>query len=99
MKTMYVYILKCSDDTYYTGVTNDLEERLEQHMQGLHPNSYTFSKRPLKIVFYEIFNSPIAAIAFEKKIKRWSKQKKEALIKAHFNLLPELSKKKFIKEL
>lgn len=93
---MYVYILKCSDNTYYTGVTNDLEERFEQHNQGLHVNSYTFTRRPLEIVFYEIFNSPIKAIAFEKKIKKWGKQKKEALIKERFNLLPELSKKKFI---
>ncbi|MCW3071465.1 MAG: hypothetical protein JWO44_1355 [Bacteroidetes bacterium] len=97
MKTMYVYILRCSNGSYYTGVTNDLEERFAQHSQGIHPNSYTFSRRPLELVFYEIFNSPLAAIAFEKKLKKWSKQKKEALIRERFDLLPELAKKKFVK--
>jgi putative endonuclease len=52
MKTMYVYILKCSDDSFYTGVTNDLEMRFEQHVQGINRNCYTFSRRPLEIVFY-----------------------------------------------
>jgi putative endonuclease len=80
MKTMYVYILKCSEDPYYTGVTNNLEQRFEQHCQGINTNCYTFTRRPLKIVFLEIFNSPLSAIAFEKKIKKWSKRKKEALV-------------------
>ncbi|MCW3102071.1 MAG: hypothetical protein JWO09_511 [Bacteroidetes bacterium] len=94
---MYVYILRCSDGSYYTGVTNDLEERFEQHSQGIHPDSYTFSRRPLELVFYEMFNSPLAAIAFEKKLKKWSRQKKEALIRERFDLLPEMAKKKFSK--
>jgi putative endonuclease len=96
MKTIYVYILQCSDGTYYSGVTNDLEQRFQQHNVGINIHSYTFSRRPLKLVFYEMFNSPIRAIAFEKKIKKGSKQKKEALIKKQFALLPELSKKKFV---
>ena len=94
---MYVYILRCSDGSYYTGVTNDLEERFEQHSQGIHPDSYTFSRRPLELVFYEMFNSPLAAIAFEKKLKKWSRKKKEALIQARFDLLPEMARKKFTK--
>jgi putative endonuclease len=96
MKTMYVYILRCSDETYYTGVTNNLEQRLEQHNQGKNNNAYTFSRRPLDLVFYKIFNSPLTAIAFEKKIKKWSKQKKKALINEDYSLLPGLSKKKFV---
>ncbi|MBL0330303.1 MAG: GIY-YIG nuclease family protein [Bacteroidetes bacterium] len=95
MKTMYVYILECSDKTYSVGVTNNLEQRLQQHNSGIHPESYTFSRRPVELKFYELFNDPISAIAFEKKIKKWSKSKKEALIKKQFDLLPELSKKKF----
>ena len=94
MKVMYVYIIKCSDKTYYTGVTNNLESRYEQHKEGINVNCYTYSRRPLELVFYEIFNSPKPAIAFEKKIKKWSRIKKEALIKKHFHLLPLLSKKK-----
>jgi putative endonuclease len=95
MKTMYVYILLCSDDTYYVGVTNDLEMRFEQHCQGINHNSHTFNRRPFKLVFHEIFNSPLSAIAFEKEIKKWSKKKKEALINRSFEKLPELSKKHF----
>ena len=67
MKVMYVYILKCSDGTYYTGVTNNLENRYEQHMQGINTYCYTYSRRPLELVFYEIYNSPKTAIAFEKR--------------------------------
>ena len=95
MKTMYVYILVCSDKTYYVGVTNNLERRLKQHNSGINPESYTYSRRPLELKFYELFNDPISAIAFEKKIKKWSRAKKEALINNKFDLLLELSKKKF----
>ena len=95
MKTMYVYILACSDKTYYVGVTNNLERRLKQHNSGINPESYTYSRRQLELKFYELFNDPISAIAFEKKIKKWSRAKKEALINNKFDLLLELSKKKF----
>jgi putative endonuclease len=97
VKTMYVYILLCSDKTYYVGVTNDLEERFLQHCEGINITAYTFSRRPLKLVFYEIFNSPTDAIAFEKKIKKWSKLKKEALIVKNFSLLPNWQKKISVK--
>lgn len=98
MKVMYVYILKCSDKTYYTGVTNNLENRYEQHKEGINRNCYTYTRRPLELVFYEIFNNPMTAIKFEKKIKKWSSSKKEALIKKNFHLLPLLAKKKFKKK-
>ncbi len=94
MKIMYVYILECSDKSYYIGVTNDLEKRFLQHEIGLNRNCYTFTKRPLKIVFYEMFNNPTSAISFEKKIKGWNRKKKDALINQDFHLLPELSKSK-----
>jgi putative endonuclease len=94
MKIMYVYILKCSDESYYIGVTNNLEFRFLQHEQGINRNCYTYERRPLKIVYYEIFNNPDSAILFEKKIKGWNRKKKEALIKGQFHLLPELSKSK-----
>ncbi|MGZ4053719.1 MAG: GIY-YIG nuclease family protein [Bacteroidia bacterium] len=88
---MYVYILKCSDDSYYVGVTNNLEMRFEQHVQGVIKNCYTYKRRPLEIVFYEIFNGPISPIAFEKKLKGWSKAKKTALINNNWSRLKELS--------
>lgn len=91
---MYVYILECSDRSYYIGVTNNLELRFLQHEEGINKNCYTYEKRPLKIVYYEIFNDPNSAILFEKKIKGWNRKKKEALITGQFHLLPELSKSK-----
>ncbi len=91
MKIMYVYILRCDDGTYYTGVTNNLEKRFQEHEQGIDRNCYTFTRRPLQIVYYEIFNSPVNAIAFEKKLKGWNRKKKEALINGDYELLPQLS--------
>lgn len=91
MKTMYVYILRCSDDSFYVGVTNDLEMRFEQHTQGVIRSCYTFSRRPLEIVFYELFNDPLSAISFENKLKGWSKKKKQALIDSNWDRLKQLS--------
>jgi putative endonuclease len=93
MKQYFVYILLCSDNSYYTGVTNDLERRLYEHETGLDPKSYTFKRRPLKLVFQENFNDVNEAIAFEKQVKGWRRAKKEAIINGDWHLLPELSKK------
>jgi putative endonuclease len=97
MKSMFVYILECSDKSYYTGVTNNPDVRLAQHNKGENITSYTFSRRPVKLVFQEVFQSPLQAIAFEKKVKKWSRAKKEGLINDQYEKLPELSKKKFKK--
>jgi putative endonuclease len=92
MRAMYVYILECSDNSYYTGVSNVPERRFQEHSIGINRNSYTFTRRPLKFVFSQIFSDPNSAIAFEKKIKRWTRVKKKALIENKWELLPELSK-------
>jgi putative endonuclease len=55
MKAYYVYILLCRDGSYYTGVTNNLEVRFVQHQEGHDPKAYTYKRRPLKLVFNEIF--------------------------------------------
>lgn len=94
-KSFYVYILKCSDNTYYTGITNNIERRLLEHNKGKEVNSYTFKRRPLQLVFHTEFSNVEVAIEMEKKVKKWSKKKKEALINNDFELLPPLSKKKF----
>tara|TARA_R110001583_G_scaffold67308_2_gene192545 strand:- start:12 stop:299 length:288 start_codon:yes stop_codon:yes gene_type:complete len=95
MKKSYVYILKCTDETYYTGVTSNLESRLFKHNSGFHPNSYTASRKPLKLVFYCEFTDINIAIETEKQIKKWSRAKKEALINGEFDSLINLAKKKF----
>jgi putative endonuclease len=87
----YVYILKCNDGSYYTGVTNDIELRFKQHTKGINPKSYTYSRRPLKLVFMNELRYIDRAIAFEKQIKGWSRSKKEALIKDNWEELKKLS--------
>lgn len=78
--TSWVYILKCADDTYYTGCTTHLRQRLERHRNGYYENSYTKIKRPVKLVWSAEFRSLIDAYAFEKQLKVWKKSKIEALI-------------------
>ena len=95
MKTMYTYILQCADDSFYVGVTNNLERRLKEHQSGSHELSYTASRLPVKLIYYEVFNGPNAAIAREKQLKKWSRAKKLALINDNEDLLKELSKKDF----
>jgi len=92
LKALYVYILECSDDSYYIGVTNDVGRRFIEHSRGLHETSYTCKRRPLKLVFCKQFSSPLKAIKFEKQIKAWSRAKKKALISDDKVLLHELSK-------
>ncbi len=95
MISYYTYILECSDGKYYVGVTNDLDRRLAEHQEGLNPKSYTYSRRPLKLVYHLELNAIEEAISFEKQLKGWTRKKKEALIKGEFEMLPGLSKKKF----
>ncbi len=97
MKLSYVYILKCSDGTYYTGVTANLEKRILEHQLGKHKNSYTYLRRPVSVVFYCEFTDVNIAILKEKQIKKWSKVKKEALINNEYEKLPNLAKKRFKK--
>ena len=97
MKTYCVYILSCSDGSYYTGVTSNLAQRLEDHQCKKHLHSYTSSRLPVELVYYCTFTEITIAIATEKQIKKWSRAKKEALINEEYVLLPNLAKKKFKK--
>lgn len=97
MQTSYVYILHCSDDTYYTGVTENVYKRFDEHQDGKYFGSYTYKRRPVSLVYYSQFTDIEQAISFEKKIKKWSKAKKSALIEGRFEDLPNLAKKKFNK--
>jgi putative endonuclease len=92
LKYLYVYILECFDETFYVGVTNDVGRRFIEHNKGLHETSYTYRRRPLKLVFCKKFTSPIKAINYEKQIKRWTKAKKLALINNDIDLLHDLAK-------
>ncbi|MCX6334062.1 MAG: GIY-YIG nuclease family protein [Bacteroidia bacterium] len=92
MRRLYVYILECADDTFYVGVTNNVGRRFIEHMTGIKENSYTFNRRPLKLVFCKEFDQPMKAIKYEKQVKGWTKAKKTALINYDFKLLHELAK-------
>ncbi|MEO6908524.1 MAG: GIY-YIG nuclease family protein [Abditibacteriaceae bacterium] len=89
MKVYFVYILRCSDASYYTGITNDVEQRISDHNAGIDPDSYTFSRRPVELCYTASFKNPNEAIAFEKQIKGWSRKKKEALIEGNWNKIQQ----------
>ena len=91
MKYYYVYLLRCLDKSIYTGITSNLERRIMEHSEGKHRNSYTFNKRPVTLEYYQEFVDPQEAIQFEKKIKKWSRAKKEALIIGDFDKLQGIS--------
>jgi len=91
MKSYFVYILECSDQSYYTGVTNEVERRIAEHQNGLNPKCYTYKRRPVTLKFIEEFNDVNQMIVREKQIKGWTRKKKEALIDHDFNRLVELS--------
>lgn len=88
---MYVYILACADDSYYVGVTNNIDRREAEHNEGTSDTAYTYSRRPVKLVYVEMFLDPIQAIDFEKKLKGWSRAKKKAWIEERYNDLPNLA--------
>ncbi|MCX6310389.1 MAG: GIY-YIG nuclease family protein [Bacteroidetes bacterium] len=89
------YILLCADDSYYTGMTNNLKRRIIEHSEGVNEGSYTSNRRPVKLVWWQEYIYVDQAIAREKQIKGWSRIKKEALINGISQTLPALSKKKF----
>lgn len=91
MKTYSVYILGCTDDSFYIGITSNFDQRWIQHQQGHFKDCYTFSRRPLKIECFLQFTDVIQAILFEKKLKGWTRKKKIALINNDFNRIQMLS--------
>jgi putative endonuclease len=92
MKNYYVYIIECKDKSFYTGVTNSIEKRISEHNFGIDSNSYTYYRRPIKLVFSQYFTNIDDAIRAEKQIKGWSRKKKLALINDDFDLLKGLAR-------
>lgn len=85
-----MYVLECSDGSYYTGSTNNLELRMNQHQNGAGAN-HTKKRLPVKLVYFEEFDSVEQAFYREKQVQGWNKKKKEALINSKHDCLPELS--------
>ncbi len=86
----WMYILECCDGSYYTGSTNNLELRIEQHNAGYGSN-YTKKRLPIKLVYYEEFQRIEQAFYREKQVQKWSRKKKKALINGTLNDLHALS--------
>lgn len=92
----WMYILECSDGSYYVGSTRNLEQRIFQHQQGLGAK-YTSSRLPVKLVYGEEYDRVADAYAREKQVQGWRRAKREALINGDPELLPTLAKKIFDK--
>jgi putative endonuclease len=89
----FTYILRCADDTLYVGHTEDLASREDTHNEG-RGAVYTANRRPVRMVYAEQHPSAASAIARERQLKRWSREKKEALIRDDRNALDWLSHRK-----
>ena len=87
----WMYILECSDGSYYTGSTNNLELRMEQHQNGEGAN-HTKKRLPVKLLYTEEFTRVDEAFYREKQVQGWSRKKKEALMNGDFDKLSHLSK-------
>jgi len=88
----YVYMLLCADRTFYVGITNNLELRVDQHNDGIEPTCYTFTRRPVQLVHASDFRYVNEAIAWEKRLKNWSRAKKAALARGDWNEIHRLAK-------
>jgi predicted GIY-YIG superfamily endonuclease len=88
--TAWVYLLECSDHSYYVGCTTDLAQRIEQHQQGTF-SGYTARRRPVLLKWCGETNDIHNAIAAERQIKGWSRAKKEALTRGDWKALHVLS--------
>ena len=94
MTDVWVYILRCSDGSYYVGSTRGtLEKRVAEHQSGAF-GGYTAARLPVTLVHSESFLRIEDAIAAERQIKGWSRAKKEALMSGRLDLLPGLSGRK-----
>ena len=85
-------ILRCADDSLYIGSAQDLDARVKAHNEG-RGAAYTFKHRPVRLVYSQSFGSEDAALTRERQLKRWSRGKKEALIKGDLERLKRLSKR------
>ena len=89
--SFWVYILRCADGSYYTGHTEDLEKRLVEHATG-QIAGYTATRGPVRLIFSEEFSTREEALAAERRIKGWSRKKKEAMMRGDWVEVSRLAK-------
>ncbi|MDT0689172.1 GIY-YIG nuclease family protein [Salegentibacter sp. F188] len=92
MKLFLVYIVDCSDRSFYIGVTSNLTKRLTEHNSGVYPEAFTYKRRPVALKWVEQFTDPHQAFKVEKQLKGWSRRKKIALIEGNWEKLVQYSK-------
>ena len=92
--SFWVYILECSDRSFYTGHTDDLEARLDMHVTGRIVGCYTRKRRPISLVFMQEFTTREEALAAERQIKGWCRAKKEAMIDGNWAEVSRLASSK-----
>ena len=97
MQDFFVYILQCSDGSYYVGYTDNIEARIAEHKAAKYAG-YTSSRLPVKVVYVQFFGSRDEAIIAERQIKGWTRKKKEALIRQDWRQLVYLSNCKIVGE-
>jgi putative endonuclease len=89
----WVYILRCGDNTFSVGRTQDLDARVRCHQAG-HGATYTAARLPVELVYTETFSSLAEAAARERQLKRWSSAKKAALVRRDVDALVRLSRRR-----
>ncbi len=96
MSGAWVYIVKCADGSFYTGLTRSEvpEARIYQHNEGTFSDAYTATRRPVQLVYAEYLDLVTGAINAERKIKGWSRAKKLALISGDWSKVQSLSKRR-----
>jgi len=95
--SFWVYMLRCSDDSYSTGHTDDLENRISQHVAGAFQTCYTVNRRPLELVFTQALATREEAISAERQIKGWSRKKKAAMARGDWAEVSRLARSSFDK--
>ncbi len=89
--SFWVYILRCSDGSYYTGHTDNLEKRIAEHQVGA-IEGYTSMRLPVQLVFSEEFSTRVEALERELQLKGWSRKKKEALMRSDWAEVKRLAR-------
>ncbi|MGV9827449.1 MULTISPECIES: GIY-YIG nuclease family protein [unclassified Gordonia (in: high G+C Gram-positive bacteria)] len=87
----YIYILECTDGSFYVGSTRDVARRVDQHNSG-DRGRYTRTRRPVRLVYQHECETVAEAYAREKRVQGWSRAKRRALVAGDFDLLTELSR-------
>jgi len=92
VKTYWVYMVRCVDQSYYVGITSEIDRRIAEHNLGISRTAYTFARRPVALVYAQAFSNVDDAIAAEKRIKGWSRAKKSALICGDWEAIARLAR-------